>query len=221
MSGRQMEGDNQRRRALGRQARQRGHEPSQAGVTLGASKQVEHRDDKRRDGPPAAGNHKPVPGDGGTAVPPAGQAAPTTTGAGPTPTSAGPTPTGVTRTGYQELITTIAERSGVEFAQARAAAEATVGVLAAMLVGPQRERLRSAVPVQLRETMPMGGRPRGGDLASFLGEISWLLGQSPERARYQAQATLTALAERDPDLVRSLDVPRELVELFGPGTTAR
>lgn len=64
VSGKQMEGDNQRRRALGRQSRQRGRQPSETKVTLGASKQVEHRDDKRRNGPPAAGGRKPVPGSG-------------------------------------------------------------------------------------------------------------------------------------------------------------
>ncbi|MFD0822505.1 hypothetical protein ACFQ0D_30260, partial [Micromonospora zhanjiangensis] len=46
MSGKQMEGDNQRRRALARQARQRGDRASRSGATLGSAKQVEHRSEK-------------------------------------------------------------------------------------------------------------------------------------------------------------------------------
>lgn len=62
-----MEGDNERRRALARQARAEGRQPSEAGVTLGASKQVEHVERAHRDGPPPAGPHKPRPEDGGPA----------------------------------------------------------------------------------------------------------------------------------------------------------
>lgn len=227
MSGKQMEGDNQRRRALGRRSRERERRPSQAGVTLGASKQFEHLDDKRRAGPPAAGGHKPVPGQDGVAMPPPPAAGPlgppalsapvparNAPGSGPLP----PAPAGTTRTGYQELIAAIAERAGVDFPEARAAAEATVTLLAARLDSAGRQRLREAVPVQLRETMPMSGDPFPRTLPAFLGELAWLRGQTEEQARYQAEATLTALAERHPHLVGSLDLPAELRQLFGPAS---
>jgi phage terminase small subunit len=42
MAGKQMEGDNVQRRQRGRDARQAGRQPSQAQVTLGASKAPEH-----------------------------------------------------------------------------------------------------------------------------------------------------------------------------------
>ncbi len=42
MSGKQMEGDNQQRRRRGRDARSEGEAPSEAQVTLGASKAPEH-----------------------------------------------------------------------------------------------------------------------------------------------------------------------------------
>lgn len=223
MTGKQMEGDNQRRRALGRQSRERGRQPGQTGVTLGASKQMEHLDRKRREGPPAAGGRKPVAGRDGTLMPPppvAGPPGPTpppvpergAPGPGPLP----PTPAGTTRTGYQELIAAIADRAGVEFAEARAAAEATVTLLAARLDSAGRQRLREAVPVQLRETMPMRGDTFPRTLPAFLGELAWLRGQTEEQARYQAEATLTALAHRNPGLARTLDLPPDLRQLFGP-----
>ena len=43
MSGKQMEGDNQQRRQRALQARSQGKQPSEAEVTLGASKQREHQ----------------------------------------------------------------------------------------------------------------------------------------------------------------------------------
>jgi hypothetical protein len=46
MSGKQMEGDNTQRRGRGREAREHGERPSEAHVTLGASKAPERvRDD--------------------------------------------------------------------------------------------------------------------------------------------------------------------------------
>lgn len=229
MSGKQMEGDNQRRRALGRQSRERDRHPSQAGVTLGASKQFEHRDGKRRDGPPAAGVHKPVAGREGVAMPAPPAAGPPTPPA-PAPPAPGrgapgpgplpPAPAGATRTGYQELISAIAERAGVDFPEAREAAETTVTLLAARLDSAGRQRLREAVPVQLRETMPMRGDSLPRTLEAFLGEMAWLRGQTEEQARNQAEATLTALAERNPDLAGSLDLPPELRQLFGPAAGA-
>jgi hypothetical protein len=62
--GKQMEGDNRRRRALARRARGAGRRASQTDASLGSSKQYEHLPEKRRDGPPEAGGHKPVPGRG-------------------------------------------------------------------------------------------------------------------------------------------------------------
>ncbi|MGW4502979.1 DUF2267 domain-containing protein, partial [Micromonospora sp. NPDC004336] len=51
----QMEGDNQRRRALARQARERGMQASETGASLSAGKQLTHLDRGRRAGPPPAG----------------------------------------------------------------------------------------------------------------------------------------------------------------------
>ncbi|TWH69565.1 hypothetical protein JD77_04575 [Micromonospora olivasterospora] len=47
----QMEGDNQRRRALARQARERGLRASETGASLSATKQLAHLDRGKRAGP--------------------------------------------------------------------------------------------------------------------------------------------------------------------------
>jgi hypothetical protein len=69
---REMEGDNQQRRAAGRKARAAGLKPSEVGATLGSSKQLKsaeagasHQDkeDLKREGKPSPGTSgKPRPG---------------------------------------------------------------------------------------------------------------------------------------------------------------
>ncbi|MBQ1015382.1 hypothetical protein KBX53_31540, partial [Micromonospora sp. M51] len=70
----QMEGDNQRRRALARQAREQSRQPSEIGASLSASKQLTSLDAGKRAGPPAAGPHKSDTTRGGPAPPPVGSA---------------------------------------------------------------------------------------------------------------------------------------------------
>ncbi|MFC4109290.1 DUF2267 domain-containing protein [Micromonospora zhanjiangensis] len=213
MSGKQMEGDNQRRRALARQARQRGDRASRSGATLGSAKQVEHRSEKHRDGPPAAGSRKPVPGRGG---PPPAAPAPERPWPLPDPDPAGTAPGAVAVVQYRQLVHDVARHSGVDFDQARAAAEATVLALAQALEPAGREQLLDAVPPELGDDPRLATTNRRTDLAGFLDEVARLSGRTPEQARYQAQATLGALAAQDPDLVDSLELPTALTDLLGP-----
>jgi hypothetical protein len=216
MSGKQMEGDNQRRRTLARQTRERGRRPSETGVTLGASKQFEHVDDKYRAGPPPAGEHKgeltkgpPPPSPTETFRP---TAEPDRVGA----RSAGAPP--VVR--YRDLVAGVRSRTGADFDEARTGAEATVVALAHALREGDRQRLLETVPAELHDDHPVGnfesGNPAVAELPGFLAEVARLAGCPPERARYQAQATLTALAEQDRDLVDSLDIPTDIRELVAP-----
>ncbi|MFB9236494.1 DUF2267 domain-containing protein [Plantactinospora siamensis] len=212
--GKQMEGDNPRRRALARRARQQGEQASGTGATLGASKQPRSRPDRRRQGPEPVGRHKPPPG---------------RVGVGPGPTVAErpwpypdepagePTPqaAAVPVIRYRDLVEGVGRRTGEEFREARAGAEATVRALAAALVERDRERLLDAVPGELRGS-DAGGVDRHRDLAGFLAEVARLCRRTPEQARYQAQATLAALAEQDPELVGSLELPPGLTDLIGP-----
>lgn len=113
---------------------------------------------------------------------------------------------------YQELITDITRKVGVSTDEARQAAEATIGTVARTLDRPRRERLLAAVPASLTEEVPEVPGP-APDTDSFVAEVSWLTGVPAEQARYRAQAVLAALAEQDPDLVGTLDLPAGIQEL--------
>lgn len=212
----QMEGDNQRRRALARQARERGRQASETGASLSASKQPTHLDRGKRAGPPPAGRHKPDSTRGGPAPPPAAPAP----AARPQPRpqrGPGGAP-GTIGVGYRELVDDVGRRAGVDFRTAKVAAEATVLALAWALDQAARERLLTAVPVSLHDVVPVDGIERHHDLPGFLAEVARLSGRTPEQARYQAEATLAALADQDGDLVASLHVPDGLRDLLGPAT---
>ncbi|SCL52905.1 DUF2267 domain-containing protein [Micromonospora chersina] len=205
----QMEGDNQRRRALARDARERGLRPSQTGASLSASKQITSLDQRERSGPPPAGRHKPDTTRGGPAPPPAAVAERPR----PLPDER---PARVTTMGYRALVDDVSRRAGVDFSTAKVAAEATVLALARALDEAERERLLEAVPVKLHDVVPVDGIERRQDLPGFLAEVGRRSRLTPEQARYQAQATLAALADADGDLVESLRVPDGLRDLLAP-----
>ncbi len=204
-----MEGDNPRRRALAREARERGRSASEAGVTLGASKQPEPAPDKRRAGPPAAGPHKLRANTGGGPPSPA----PTPPDL-PRPSATEAPEPGPVR--YRDLVSDVARRTGLDFDAAKQAAEATVTVLARALGEPDRQRLLAAVPAELHDDYPVELPDRREDLASFVGEVARIAHGTPEQARYRAQAVLTALGERAPDLVASLHLPPDIWGLVEP-----
>lgn len=205
----QMEGDNQRRRALARQARGQGQRPSETGASLSATKQLTSLDQRRRNGPAPAGRHKPSTTSGGSAPPPAGVAE----NPRPFPDSG---PAGTAAIGYQDLVTDVGRRSGVDFPTAKVGAAATVLTLARALGEAERVRLLTAMPAPLHDVTPVDGIEEHSDLPGFLAEVGRLSGRTPEQARYQASATLTALADRDRDLVESLHVPDGLRGLLAP-----
>jgi hypothetical protein len=226
MSGKQMEGDNERRRALARQARAEGRQPSEAGVTLGASKQVEHVERAHRDGPPPAGSHKPRPEDGGPA--PTGSAPAEPSWPRWDPEELGvPTqePPPVIR--YRDLVAEVGRRTGLEFDLARRAAESTITVLAWTLDGTDRRRLLDAVPTELHDDYPTEPASTDSDpapdpptdLPSFVREVARLAHRTPEQARYQAQVVLNAVAERNSGLIESMALPVDIRELIAPPPT--
>ncbi|MEV4813796.1 DUF2267 domain-containing protein [Micromonospora avicenniae] len=208
----QMEGDNQRRRTLARQAREQGRQPSETGASLSASKQLTSLDRGKRVGPPPAGvRHKPDSTRGGPSPPPAG------TPTNPRPQVApGVNAGGTTTMGYHALVDDVRRRAGVDFRTAKVGAEATVLVLAFALDEAERRRLLAAVPTSLRDVLPVDGIKQRRDVSGFLAEVGRISGNTPEEARYQAEATLAALADADGDLVESLHVPDGLRELLEP-----
>ncbi len=118
--------------------------------------------------------------------------------------------------GYRELVEDVVRRSGVDFRTAKVGVESTVLVLAWALEAGERRRLLEAVPASLHDVVPVDGIERRQDLAGFLSEVGRISGRPPEQARYQAEATLAALAAHDGDLIESLHVPDELRQLLEP-----
>ncbi|MEV4463539.1 DUF2267 domain-containing protein [Micromonospora echinofusca] len=208
----QMEGDNQRRRALARQARERGMQASETGASLSASKQLTHLEQGKRAGPPPAGSrHKPDSTRGGPAPPPAG----VPESPRPLPDRGPGLPDG-TALGYHALVDDVVRRTGADFRTAKVGVESTVLVLAFALGEAERQRLLAAVPSKLHDVVPVDGIRRRQDLAGFLAEVGRISGRTPEQARYQAEATVAALADHDGDLIESLHVPDGLRDLLEP-----
>ncbi|MEV1288585.1 DUF2267 domain-containing protein [Micromonospora sp. NPDC049679] len=212
MSGKHKEGTNQGRRALARDSREAGLSPSEAGVTLGASKQHEYLTRSRRDGPPAAGARKPVPG---TARPPVRQE-PERPWPLPEPDSPGAQPTAWPVVRYRDLVTEVGRRTGLDFNQARRAAEATVMALARALDEMERERFLDGVPRELQNDHGIAATDRPRDLAAFLGEVGRIAHRPPEQARYNSQAVLSVLMEQDPTVIEGLHLPDGVDELTAP-----
>jgi pterin-4a-carbinolamine dehydratase/uncharacterized protein (DUF2267 family) len=207
MSGKQMEGDNQRRRTRAMRAREEGRAPSAEGTTLGASKQRERVAQARRAGPPPAGTHKPVPHDPVEGRPtgpsPQWPKSPSLEGEG-----------GEAGVQYRELIAAASAQTGLPFDQGRLAGEATVTVLARALAPADRERLLAEVPTELHDDYATVEPCQPADLGDFLSQVASIARRTPEQARHEAQAVLSALREQDPALVDSLTLPPYLLDLL-------
>ena len=89
-------------------------------------------------------------------------------------------------------------------------------MLARCLDDADRRRLLDATPTELHDDDRVDVPLAAPDLAGFVHEIAVMSGRTPEQARYQAQAVLSALADRAPDLVESLDLPTYVRDLLAP-----
>jgi len=208
MAPKEMEGDNRRRRELAREARRANRSPSAEGVTLGASKQQEHRQEKRRAGPPPAGRHKPEAG--ATRIPELGepeQQWPSRPASGDGSTDAGAGP----RLRYREMVGEVARLTGDEFQTARELTRAVVGVTARSLDEPDGKRLMQTLPGELEVARTLTGPPER-DLTMFLREVGRLLERRPEEIRIKVQAVFAVLGDAGIDL----PLPPELGSLAEP-----
>jgi pterin-4a-carbinolamine dehydratase len=206
----EMEGDNEKRRALARAARRQGDRPSADGVTLGASKQRKHADRDDRTGPPPAGRHKPGPDATRPRTEPA--AAPERPVHDPPLGDQAPDP-GVLRLRYRELVGGTAARTGRSFEEAKELARATVTVLARSLDDDDRERLIEAVPAELLEGQDLSPDRTVREATPFVRAVADLAGRPPEAARLGAQAVLATIREQAPPMWTT---PPGLAELTDP-----
>jgi pterin-4a-carbinolamine dehydratase len=212
----EMEGDNRKRRALARASREEGHRASEAGVSLGSSKQrrhAEHAERTGQEGPPPEGANKPGPRAPRPQKPPEPDP---TWPRRPPPTGDTAPDTGALRLRYRELVTSAAEQIGVDFDTAREAGRATVAVLARMLDEADRRRLLDVVPAELTDGQDLSTPIRQRDAVGFVTEVGGLLSCPPEQGRMRAQAFLSAIAAEDGDVLGALHLPDELAELIRP-----
>jgi pterin-4a-carbinolamine dehydratase len=212
----EMEGDNRKRRILARAAREEGQRASEAGVSLGSSKQrrhAEHAERADQDGPPPEGANKPGPRAPRPQEPP--EPSPTWPRRPPPIGDAAPH-VGIQRLRYRELVTSAAEQAGVDFDTAREAGRATVSVLARMLDEADRRRLLDVVPAELIEGQDVSTPIPRSDVVGFIGEVSGLLRRPPEQSRMRAHAVLSAIAAQDRDVLEVLHLPDGLAELTRP-----
>lgn len=216
MSGKQKEGDNQRRRTLARRAVEQGQRASEAEATLGSSKQFEHASGRRRSGPPPAGDRKPKPQQGEPSTPPPPAAQTPVMDAWVTDLTTGD---GRRTIRYKQLVEETGRRAGIGFDQAKQAAEATVIALARALDAVNRERLLAAMPNALHDDYPKVTPHQPRSLVSFLDDVARMTLRSREQARYRAQAALNALADQDGELLESLDIPTDIRDLLAPQPT--
>jgi pterin-4a-carbinolamine dehydratase len=211
----EMEGDNQKRRALARAAREQGHRAGEAGASLGSSKQrrhAEHAERAEQNGPPPEGAHKPGPQAPRPSQPPEPdpdwprRSARTGETADP-----GKKPQ---RLRYRDLISAAADTAGIDFDTAREAGRATVSVLARMVDETNRRRLLDMVPAELVEGQDVS-TPISRDQIGFVSEVGSLLGCTSEQGRMRAQAVLGAI-DAQSSVLESLDLPAALTELIRP-----
>lgn len=127
-------------------------------------------------------------------------------------------------TGYEELISRIRERAGVDTNQsAERAARAAVATVTGYLAAAETQPLVDALPRRLRDAAhedELGGDARPADIVD---DLARRLEESPERARYLLQGVLSALYDDQPDLVNRLrdSLPGALGEPAGaPVATA-
>jgi pterin-4a-carbinolamine dehydratase len=213
----EMEGDNQKRRALARAAREQGSSASEAGVSLGSSKQrhhAEHAERAEQNSPPAEGAHKPGPQAPLPAQPPEPDPMWPHRPARPDDTTDSGTPAGRLR--YRDLITAAAEQAGMDFDTAREAGRATVSVLARMVDETDRRRLLDSVPAELVEGQDVSTPISRKDPIGFAGEVGSLLGCTSEQGRMRAQSVLGAINAQNSSVLEALDLPAALAELIRP-----
>jgi pterin-4a-carbinolamine dehydratase/uncharacterized protein (DUF2267 family) len=118
---------------------------------------------------------------------------------------------------YKELIDAVSKMTGLDYPAAKTAAEATVVTLARGLPDDDRRRLLAELPLKLYDDFLIISEPRNWSTqAEFAHEVAQISRRTPEQARIQAQAVLSAIAGQDPELVGGLTLPDGLSELFTP-----
>ena len=123
---------------------------------------------------------------------------------------------------HREFLEAVADRAGLDPPDsAKRPAESVLVAVARRLDDTGREVLGSTLPTQLatlvRQSAPLR---RDEDKTLFLQTVASQLDASPERARFLAQAVLSALADHEPETAETVrsQLPEDFRDLFAaPG----
>ncbi|SDF91002.1 DUF2267 domain-containing protein [Pseudonocardia oroxyli] len=108
---------------------------------------------------------------------------------------------------YATFVKTVGDQAGAtDTEEARHAVEAVLAVVAAALDPTDRERLAAVLPGSLRGAAEVGaGSSPPGSATELVSAVGAVLGWPGERARFFVQATLSTLADLEPELADLLD----------------
>lgn len=127
-------------------------------------------------------------------------------------------------TGYEELISRVRERAGVDSNEsAERAARAAVETVTGYLPAAETQLLVDALPRRLRDAARQEQDDSEADAADLVDDLARRLEENPERARYLLQGVLSALHDDQPGVVDRLrqSLPGALGEPAGtPVATA-
>jgi uncharacterized protein (DUF2267 family)/pterin-4a-carbinolamine dehydratase len=122
--------------------------------------------------------------------------------------------------GHKALVHAVAKRSGRDdLERVEREVESVLAGVARRVGVEARARLAAVLPRGLAKIVTESTTPvEDPSLASFLATVSSVPDDDPERARYVAQATLSLIAEEDPEVAATLraELPDEFGELFAP-----
>jgi uncharacterized protein (DUF2267 family)/pterin-4a-carbinolamine dehydratase len=122
--------------------------------------------------------------------------------------------------GHKALVRAVAKRSGRDDLEpVEREVESVLAGVARRVGLDARARLAAVLPRGLAKIVAESTTPvEDPGLASFLATVSSVPDDDPDRARYVAQATLSLIAEEDPEVAATLraELPDEFGELFTP-----
>jgi uncharacterized protein (DUF2267 family)/pterin-4a-carbinolamine dehydratase len=122
--------------------------------------------------------------------------------------------------GHKALVRAVAKRSGRDdLERVEREVESVLAGVARRVGVEARARLAAVLPRGFAKIVAESTTPvEDPGLASFLATVSSVPDDDPERARYVAQATLSLIAEEDPEVAATLraELPDEFGDLFAP-----
>lgn len=115
---------------------------------------------------------------------------------------------------YREFLGAVSRMTGLDTDEARAVAGAALSTLGHQLTRADRRHLLDALPAELRDGLPVPPEAAHPDPVSFVQAVGHLSRRPVEEAWLVTHAVFAALAGEEPDLVRGLDLPEGLRDLF-------